>query len=186
VPPELVNICCPFSWTKPSATTWKPWCATRRSARRGALEQTKAAGKFTQAVRDRGPGGVEGSTFVALQAALGTKVLGDSLRLGDELGLAALTTLAEDLDLLDSVAPWHRDATDMTLSSPPLELWDGEGASPPHVGGDAWTPQGKLTAVMRDPTLDPTVRREAARVRRAFGQLIKDPDLAAEGPADGP
>ncbi|CAM5639104.1 hypothetical protein STAFG_0152 [Streptomyces afghaniensis 772] len=161
-------------------------------------------------------GGVEGGTFVALQAALGTKVPAEAAeaarttlvdvalgsgrgpgeqrvlaaetlsRLGDERGLTALTALAEDPDLLDAVDPLHRDAPGPTFMSPSLELWDGDGGGVSFARRRSRLDTArKLTAVMRDPTLDPAVRREAARVRRAFGRLIKDPDLTAEGPADG-
>jgi hypothetical protein len=159
-------------------------------------------------------GGVEGGAFVALQAALGTKVpaaaaeaarttlvdvaLGSGRipgeqrvlaaetlsRLGDERGLAALTALAEDPDLLDTVDPLHRDAAGPTFMSPSLELWDGDGGGVSFARRRSRLDTArKLTAVMCDPTLDPAVRREADRVRRAFGRLIKDPDLTAEGPA---
>ncbi|MFK8908023.1 NACHT domain-containing protein [Streptomyces sp. YS-3] len=154
-------------------------------------------------------GGAEGGTFVLLQVALGTRVPAEAAeaaratlaaialsgrtvageqrvlaaetlcRMGDERGIEALRAMAADPGRLDTLDQWHTplrlQMCDFVFAPiTPYELAVMRKSSRSDT-------KAKLESLTRDPNLDETVRRQAARTRAAFGTLIGE---NASGRAD--
>ncbi|UQI45263.1 NACHT domain-containing protein [Streptomyces sp. HU2014] len=142
-------------------------------------------------------GGAEGGTFIALQAALGTRIRPETAAaaretlvraalghrkipgsarvlaaetlagLGDERGLDAFRAMADDPGRLDTLDPWHMPLTELTHTEPPTQSELDEARRATRRDTVA-----QLDAVIRAAAPGAAARLHATRARTAFGRLV--------------
>ncbi|MBB5119380.1 NACHT domain-containing protein [Streptomyces eurocidicus] len=142
-------------------------------------------------------GGAEGGTFIALQAALGTRISPETAAaaretlvraalgprripgrervlaaetlagLGDERGLDAFRAMADDPRRLDTLDPWHMPLTDFTRAAPPSPYEMDETRRRTRRDTVA-----RLDAVIRAAAPGAATRLYASRARSSFGRLL--------------
>lgn len=144
-------------------------------------------------------GGAEGGKFIALQAALGTRISPETaaaaretlvraalgprripgrervlaaetlVGLGDERGLDAFRAMAEDPRRLDTLDPWHMPLMDFSRVAPPSPQEMEETRRRTRRDTVA-----RLDAVIRAAAPGAAVRPYATRARSSFGRLLRE------------